>query len=169
MLTNEDTNSNAGRSANSKETSRNIADKSLISRANVRNWSVLGFNGDRSAVKHCESEIVEHFQQALKDRGWNKDSIKSKNFTMANPSPVAMSKALQQAKDSGVEILLVVLPDRNTTKQETFVRSSGHDSPNRSIKNLSQRGDRHNVGLDAGDYSTLKRIADTELGTFCPV
>ena len=85
---------------------------------------------------------------------------------MADFSLGAIGNALRQAKESGVEILLVVLPDRNTTNQENIVRSSGHSSPNRSSKNPSQRSDHPNSGLDPVDYATLKRSADIEIGTF---
>lgn len=165
----ENINGNSARSPNMKETSRNAINSALVTRNSVRNWSILRFNGGEPVMKDIESKAIKLFQQALKDRGWNMEPTAPKIFTVANSSSGAIETALRQAKDSAVEMLLVVLPDRNTTKHENIVGSSGRTSSNRSAKDLSQRGDHPNVGLDPVGYSTLKRIADTELGTFCPM
>lgn len=117
-------------------------------------------------MKDIESTTIESFQKILKDRGWNVEPINPQKFTVTDFSSGAIGNALRQAKEAGVEILLVVLPDRNTTNQENIVRSSGHSSLNRSSKNPSQRSDHPNSGLDPVDYATLKRSADTGIGTF---
>ena len=161
MLIYENTIGNTGKSPNSLSAINNA----LVTRKSARNWSMLRFNGGESSVATIESNAIKLFQQALQDCGWTMEPTNPKEFTVASSSSVAMTKALQQAKGSGVEVLLVVLPDRKTTKQENIVRSSGHSNSNRSTKNLNQGSDHPNVGLDPVDYATLKRIADTEIGT----
>ena len=162
----ENTNGNSGRSPNIQKSSRNAINSALVTRNSARNWSILRFNGGKSDVKDIESKAIKLFQQALKDRGWNMEPTTLKIFTAANTSPGAIETTLRQAKNSAVEILLVVLPDHNKTKQENIRSSSGHSSSTRSTKDLSQRGDHPIVGLDPIGYATLKRVADTELGKF---
>ena len=163
----EDSNGNAGNAPSMKGTSGSVIHNAPVVRKNDRDWSILRFNSGESAVESIESKAIELFQQALKDRGWNMEP--TRKLTAANPSQVAMTETLRQAKNSGVKILLVVLPDRKTTKPENRVRSSGQSTSNGSTQNLSQRSDHPNAGLDPVDYATLKRIANTEVGMFCPV
>ena len=161
MLIYENTIGNAGKSPNSLSAINNA----LVTRKSARKWSMLRFNGGESSVATIESNAIKLFQQALQDCGWSMEPHTPKKFTVANSSSAAMTKALQQAKDLGVEILLVLLPDLKMTKQENTVRSSGHSNPNRSTEDLNQGRDHLNVGLDSVDYAALKRIADTEIGT----
>ena len=162
MLIYEKTIGNAGKSPNSLSAINNA----LVTRKSARNWSMLRFNGGESSVATIESNAIKLFQQALQDCGWTMKSTTPKEFTLADSSAVTMAEALRQAKDLGVAILLVVLPDRKTTKQENLARSGGHSNSNRNTKNLNQGSDHPNVGLDPVDYATLKRIADTEIGKF---